>query len=101
MQTLAWQYTRLPEPGAISSTEQRANSLFHLLVIALKPGALSVRQLGPVDQALVEGDERQRFHLQPAFPAGMGRHVVIRYNHVEILETDTTPALLVLARLIR
>src|SRR5262245_31061546 len=70
-------------------------------MIALKPGALSVRQLLPVDQPLVEGDERQRFELQPAFPAGMGRHVVIRRNHIEVLEADTAPALFVIARLIR
>src|SRR2546422_8314353 len=31
----------------------------------------------------------------------MGRHVVIWHHHVEILEADTAPALLVIARLIR
>src|SRR5262252_10715878 len=31
----------------------------------------------------------------------MGRHVVIRHYHIEVLETDTAPALLVVARLIR
>src|SRR5438876_7383774 len=31
----------------------------------------------------------------------MGRHVVIWHHHVEVLEADTAPALLVIARLIR
>src|SRR5262245_9186104 len=94
-------HTRLLEPFAVRTAEQRANSLFHILMIALKPGALGVRQLGPVDQQLVKGDERQRLELQPAFPTGMGRHVIIRHHHIEVLEADTAPALLVIARLIR
>src|SRR5262249_60577249 len=31
----------------------------------------------------------------------MGRHVIIWHYYVEVLETDTAPALLVIARLIR
>src|SRR6266545_5270479 len=99
-QHLAWKRTCLLEPGAVSLIEQWGNSLLNVLVIACKPGTLGVRKLRPVDQPLIEGDERQGFELQPAFATRVGRHVVVWHNHIEILKADTAPAFLVIARLI-
>src|SRR5262245_6415958 len=61
---------------------------------------LGVRELRPVYEPLIEGDKCQRFELQPAFATRMGWHVVVWHDDVEVLEADTTPTLLVIARLI-
>src|SRR4030095_5475811 len=63
-------------------------------------GTLGVRELGPVYEPLIEGDKRQRVELQPALATRVGRHVVVWHDYVQVLEADTTPALLVIARLI-
>src|SRR5215510_2166899 len=69
-------------------------------MIVRQPVTLGIRQLEPVYEPRIEGDKRQRVELQPAFATRMGRHVIVRHNHVEVLEANTTPAFLVIARLI-
>src|SRR5262245_31149404 len=100
-QHLAWEGACLLEPGAVIFIEQWGNRLLDLLVVACEPGTLSVRKLGPVYEPLIEGDKRQRVELQPAFTTRVRRHIVVWHDHIEVLEANTTPAFLVIARLIR
>ena len=80
--------------------EQWGNRLLDLLVIACKPGPLGVRELGPVYEPCIEGNEGQRIKSQPAFATRVWRHVVVWYDNVEVFKADTTPALPRIARLI-